>query len=101
MSTLSTLSGTLSITCEPVPPAVLPILARQLRRFGARVEFESERAGVVKHLSGKLRFEHNGSARLHVAVIEECGHFPKSMLIGGIRQTVQEAVELARKAEMQ
>jgi hypothetical protein len=80
------------IVCEEVPTRALPFLADQLREFGATVTFESERSGCFAHPSGKVRFDHDGF-NLFLKVIENAGHFPKFMLIGGIRQFIEETLE--------
>jgi hypothetical protein len=80
------------------PAAALPVLAEELRTFGAEILFESDgRHGELNHFSGRLQWEHLTGDVLMVAVIEQSGHFPVAMLIGGIRQTCQEAAERWRK----
>jgi hypothetical protein len=83
-----------SCACEP---EALPILAQQLRAFGARVSFEDQWAGLVMAESGTLFFRYEDH-RLHVAIVEDHGHFPKALIIGGIKQTVEEANEIIRRA---
>jgi len=88
--------GKTCIACECSPEAV-PILAEQLRAFGARVEFDDSWSGIVVSESGTLFFSH-GYGMLVVIVQEDFGHFPKALLIGGIKQTIEEANEIVRRA---
>lgn len=78
-----------------VPVQVLPILKRQLESFGARVEFDSPTSGRVNSIAGNLAFSHVAD-KFTVEIIQEFGHFPRSLLIGGIRQHVEEACEVLR-----
>jgi len=82
----------LSLECKGVPRAALPKLADQLRGFGAIVTFYDESRGEVEHLSGVIEFEHRDEV-LHLRVTKHAGHFPRLLLIGGMRQLVQETVE--------
>ena len=75
-----------------VPLAVLPRLGEQLRHFGVEVLFESESSGWISSLCGRASFEHS-EGKLTILVVEDRGHFPHKMLIGGIRQLVEEAIE--------
>lgn len=86
----------LTVTCNCLPEA-LPIVAKELRAFGARVTFEDGWAGVVASEAGTLTFKYS-DGRLFVTVKEDFGHFPRLLLIGGIKQTVSEANEIARRA---
>jgi hypothetical protein len=74
------------------PTAVLSILKKQLEEFGAFVHFETPTRGTVVSIAGQLAFEHKGR-RLTILVTDDQGHFPKSLLIGGIKQMVSEARE--------
>jgi hypothetical protein len=85
-----------TVRVHDFPAAALPILAAELRTFGAEILFESERHGTLVHCSGKLSWQHDNNI-LRVEVIEHERHFPVMMLIGGIRQTCQEAAERWRK----
>jgi hypothetical protein len=76
------------------PRSVLPILKTQLEQFGARVHFQSETRGHVESIAGKLEFEHVGQ-QLSIWVCEDKGHFTPALLMGGIKQMVSEARELA------
>lgn len=82
----------LSIECKGVPRAALPKLAEQLRSFGAEVRFHDETHGEVEHLSGVIEFEHRDEV-LYLRVTKHAGHFPRLLLIGGMRQLVYETVE--------
>jgi len=82
----------ITLRCPNVPREALPHLADQLRAFGADVQFHDETRGEVQHLSGVIEFEHRGDV-LHLRVIRNAGHFPRLLLIGGMRQLVQETVE--------
>jgi hypothetical protein len=86
-----------SITLPGVPRDVLPLLKEQLEAFGSTVSFETPTSGVLSSVAGKLHFEHRDDETLVVEVIENEGHFPEFLIIGGIRQTVQEAVEIHRQ----
>lgn len=76
----------------PCPLSALPAIAAELRKFGCHVHFITETFGSVQHSAGKLHWEHDGEY-LHVTIVENHGHFPRRLLIGGIRQMVEEAVE--------
>lgn len=76
------------------PLEVLPILKRQLEQFGAKVHFETETSGHVDSIAGRLAFEHANRV-LTIRVVNDQGHFAPALLLGGIKQTVQEACELA------
>jgi len=78
----------------------LTVIAEQLQAHGARVIFESETHGRVESEAGVLTFGHSG-CHLTVVVIEDRGHFPAALLIGGIKQTVEEANEIVRRAHVQ
>lgn len=88
----------MTVRCEHVPAAALPILKEQLEAFGSIVTFHTASAGVLDSPAGSLRFEHRADVHvLIIEVIENKGHFPHNLLIGGIRQTVAEAVEILHK----
>src|SRR5208337_3744453 len=65
--------------------------------FGARVEFTDGWCGIVASESGTLSFTWAHSV-LCVRVMEDQGHFPSALIIGGIKQTVEEANEIVRRA---
>jgi hypothetical protein len=83
----------LTVRCERVPIEVLSLLAKQLEMFGADVVFGTHRSGVVMSPAGTMSFFHD-EGTLWVTIVEDLGHFPRAMMIGGIKQTVYEAVEL-------
>jgi hypothetical protein len=91
-------NGHMKIECKNVPEEALPVIADQLRAFGARVRFSDGWSGVVSSIAGKLLFGYE-SGTLTVTVIEDAGHFPQAMLIGGIKQTVEEACEIIRRRD--
>ena len=76
----------------------IPILVEQLESYGARFTYagNSAEGSVCEHDSGVFRFRHEQN-RLTVQLLMDFGHFPQSLLIGGIRQTVEEAVELVER----
>lgn len=86
----------MEIKVPNVPAAALPILYQQLEGFGSTILLEDNSKGVCEHMSGTMRFEHVGDV-LTVRVIKDNGHFPRLLILGGIRQTILEAVELANK----
>lgn len=86
----------MEIRVENVPAAALPVLYRQLEGFGSRILLDGEGRGVCENIAGTMRFDLVDDV-LTVRVIEDGGHFPRFMILGGIRQTILEAVELANK----
>jgi hypothetical protein len=76
----------------PCPISALPSIADQLRGFGCNVHFDTAESGRVTHDAGAIRFWHRDGT-LHIEILQNEGHFPHAMLIGGIRQIVQETVE--------
>jgi len=78
-----------TVSVEGVSPAVISLLQKQLREFGATVTDDR-----VISVSGEMTFRMVGST-LEVFVEKDFGHFPRMLLIGGIRQMIQEAMELA------
>ena len=83
----------LVISCSGVPPQTIPALAEILERHGAKIFFTSPTSGTIDHISGKIIFQHKDDT-LVLAIEHNAGHFPTRLLIGGIRQLVQETVEL-------
>ncbi len=76
-------------------PCSLPALqkiAEQLRGFGCNVHFDTPESGRVTHDAGALRFSHR-DGHLTVEIVQDHAHFPRRLLIGGIRQVIEEAVE--------
>jgi hypothetical protein len=74
------------------PANVLPILATYLKGFGCGVRFDSPSSGTVTHDAGRIRFWHRDGI-LTIAIERNEGHFPHALLIGGIRQLIEEAAE--------
>lgn len=83
----------LTVRCERVPIEAISILEKELKMFGADVVFGTHRSGVVMSPAGTMSFFHDAGT-LWVTIVEDLGHFPRAMVIGGIKQTVYEAVEL-------
>lgn len=84
---------------ENVPSEALPLMGQQLEQFGAAVTFDEPHAGFIESVAGSLRFRLDKGGALKVKLENNPGHFPPLMLIGGMRQFVEEAVEMvARKA---
>jgi hypothetical protein len=91
----------MQVVCPNVPAEVLPDLATKLRAFGASVDFhEDGLGGWIESVSGRMWFRHT-EPDLTVVILEEYGHFPKRLLIGGIKQLVQETVESHRSLAAQ
>ena len=89
-----------TVTVENVPPETIGPLTIELRRYGARVHFKDQNrlSGHIVHHSGKVDFEHNGIDRLTCKVAVDAGHFPGMLLIGGMKQMIEEAAEETRRA---
>ncbi len=85
-----------SVTCDCLQEA-LPILAEQLKGFGCDVLFANRWSGIGASEAGEFVFKYR-SGRLTVTVTKDFGHFPRLMLIGGIKQTIGEANEIVRRA---
>lgn len=84
-----------------VTVAMLEILAAQLRAHGSRVIFDpTGLAGRVDSIAGSVRFELHTDGILEVTMTTDAGHFAEKMLIGGMRQMVEEARELAGRPTM-
>jgi hypothetical protein len=91
------------IQCRNVPVSAVPVLAAQLAEYGAAITFDpsnTERviSGSIEHVSGSMRFLHMDN-RLIVELVKDSGHFPRLLLIGGIKQLVREAVEMLQPQE--
>lgn len=82
---------------ENVSLAALARLVAQCEELGARFEVQAEKR-VCIHPSGTLHFEHVND-KLTVELVEDAGHFPPLMIIGGIRQAVEEAIEFVGREE--
>ena len=72
-------------------------MAKDLRAFGARVTFDQQWAGLVLSEAGTLFFRYDDGF-LTVTVVEDKGHFSRSLMIGGVKQTIEEANEIVRRA---
>jgi hypothetical protein len=83
----------MTVIIANVPADVVPILRDQLENFGCTVKFHTPSSGTLESPAGALRFEHKEES-LTVELIDNRGHFPKMMIVGGIRQMVQEAIEI-------
>jgi len=83
----------MKIVCQNVPLEALPVLADQLRGFGVRMWFYNSYSGFGESVAGRFSFLHWAST-LTVIVTEDRKHFPTALLIGGIRQLVEEAAAL-------
>ena len=81
-----------------VPLKAINLMAEQLSDVGQDVRFDDGGlSGIVDGPSGLMRFRWE-AGRLDVRVESDHGHFPELMLIGGIRQFVEEAIERAQGA---
>ena len=89
----------LTVNHKGVSPRSLEILASQLRGFGAEVVFDGPLSGRIQSVSGEMVFLHDGDEGLTVSLTRDAGHFPLNLLVGGIRQMIEEAVELLRHNE--
>jgi len=82
-----------TVRCRNVPVEALELLAAQLRKHGAVVIFHrSGLFGNIEHVSGCATFSHDGRD-LYVKILKNPGHFPHWLLVGGIKQLVEETVE--------
>jgi len=77
----------------PVPVRTLNILAEELRKYGCVVVFETPFKGTVKHISGEISFNHDSYASIIVTLDVNASHFPHTLLVGGIRQMIEETAE--------
>jgi hypothetical protein len=83
------MSSSISIPCEL---DILSPVASQLEAYGMKVIFHSPTHGYTECISGKLKFSHN-DGNLIVEILENLGHFTDTIIIGGIRQVVEEIIE--------
>lgn len=81
---------------ENVPERAVSLMAQQLTGFGADIEL-FEGGGKVHSVSGVLSFrlDYRGTFAVRIECNE--GHFSDAMLLGDIRQFVEEAVELVSR----
>ncbi len=84
----------------PIAPAVVDLLATELRAVGVDVQFLDsaatlgERCGTFQCESGAGIFMHDrAQGRLRIEIMRHHGHFPEKMIIGGLRQLIEECVE--------
>jgi hypothetical protein len=94
-----------TITC-PCPRYVLPRLISILRHHGTQVSCHNNEehgpthipiTGTAIHDSGKFTFLHRDEI-LTITITHSPGHFPIKLLIGGIKQLVEETIESEQKA---
>jgi hypothetical protein len=83
----------MTIKCPNVPASALPYIAAYLKEFGAVIVFTSPLSGRVYSISGGLDFFHDGNSTLTVTVTSNRAHFPSRMIVGGVRQVVEEVCE--------
>ena len=81
------------IELHGVPFEALAPLAEQLRKYQAVVTFHENMSGLVQHESGSASFHLLRDLTLVVKILHNPGHFPRRLLLGGIRQLVEETVE--------
>ncbi len=92
----------MTVACPNVTAAILPQLAQQLESHACKVVYGRHPDGVihgtVESIAGRMTFTLDESASvLHVTLTADSGHFPRMLLIGGIKQMVAEAVEAATR----
>jgi Glycosyl transferase family 2 len=87
----------MTIKCPNVPVSALPHIAAYLRDYGAVIVFTSTLSGRVYSISGGLDFSHDGNSTLTVTVTSNRAHFPSRMIVGGVRQVVEEVCEDLRR----
>jgi hypothetical protein len=88
----------ITITTPNVPDLAIEILLESLRRHGAIVSRPHVGYGEIESVAGVMRFYHSLAKVLTVEVVECKGHFPRTLLVGGIKQHIEEAVEMAKSA---
>lgn len=87
----------MQITFSDVPLEALDEIAWELEQYGCNVAFEEGgRRGHVSCPAGAVQFDH-AEGNLTVVILLDKGHFPKGMLVGGMRQLVEEGVERFQK----
>jgi len=90
----------LTVACPNISAAVLPLLARQLTAFGCVVTFDTPASGIVQCLAGRLTFTHSPDTKVFsVTITDDAGHFPRALLIGGIKQMIAEAHEAVMRQQ--
>lgn len=90
-----------TVQVRNVPVGTVRVLAKQLHEYGCVVEFDfnSSLAGKVRHDAGVVNFDHDGMDCFTVVIEVNAGHFPGTLLIGGIKQLIEEAAEDVRGRE--
>jgi len=100
------MSEHLNVTIPNVPREALEIMRADLEKHGVMVTvftvfpnaiFPESVRGRIRCVSGAMLFQHNTDNSLYLELVEDSGHFPRAILIGGIRQMVEEAVEKVQK----
>lgn len=84
---------------ENVPERAVSLMAEQLTSFGAEVEL-FEGGGKVHSVAGVLSFRLDYKGTFAVRVERNEGHFSDAMLLGGVRQFVEEAIERVGRSEV-
>lgn len=93
------MASDLVVQVDDFPVDALPVLVADLAGFGAEIIFSSDRlSGVCSTIAGNMNFKHDGKVSLRVEVVEDLGHFSRLMILGGIRQQIQEAAERFRRS---
>jgi hypothetical protein len=82
----------MKLEAEKIPASVLPKLCEQLGKFGDCRMNSDGRSGWGHFEAGRFVFTHAG-LMLTIEITENHGHFSNKLLIGGIRQLLEEAVE--------
>ena len=90
-----------TVLVSDFPRGALVPLATELRSYGSDVVFTNDGRGFVRSPDGgHLRFsylENEGETALQIFVMAKPAYFPMALVVGGIRQTCQEAAERWRK----
>lgn len=89
----------LVLTVHGVTQEALPLLGEQMEKHGASLQLVTlgdRVAGSGDCASGRFIFRYENE-RLTIKLLENHNHFPAAMLIGGLRQMAEEAMELVNK----
>ena len=93
----------MTVILSKIPKEAVYLCAKQLTNFGCEVlfdtEFEDYLAGDVNSISGRIKFTWQRE-ELTVNVVKNMGHFPELLLLGGIKQLVDEACEDVRNDKL-
>ena len=90
----------LVLTVHGIEQGALVPLAAELEKHGVSLRFvdiQGQGAGSGDCVSGKFLFRYDGD-RLKITLLENRNHFPAAMLVGGLRQLVEEAMEQVKAA---